>query len=127
MPRRASYNAGMHVLAVITDLMVQSRVAEQAKRRGWEVSFADTPGRLRDALAAHEGPVVVDLHAQGVDWREAVRLAKERSLPLLAFGRHTEASLLREACDAGCDRVVPRSTFVEEMPALIEELAAAPG
>jgi hypothetical protein len=69
--------------------------------------------------------VVIDLHAQRLDWREAVRLARERSLPLLAFGRHTEASLLREAREAGCDRVVPRSTFVEEMPALIQELASA--
>jgi hypothetical protein len=32
--------------------------------------------------------------------------------------------LLRAARAAGCDRVVPRSTFVEELPALLREMAA---
>jgi hypothetical protein len=58
-----------------------------------------------------------------VDWRDAVSEAKAGSVPVLAFGRHTEAALLREAREAGCDRVVPRSTLVEELPALVRELA----
>jgi hypothetical protein len=55
-----------------------------------------------------------------------VELAKERGAPVLAFGRHTEAALLREARVAGCDRVVARSQLVEELPALLGEVAARP-
>ena len=64
---------------------------------------------------------MLDLHARALDWRAVTAAAKERSLAVLAFGRHTEAALLREARDAGCDRVVPRSQFVEEMPSLLAE------
>ena len=114
------------IVAVITDLMLQSRLVEQARRAGWPVLVADTPEALDAALAAGPALAVVDLHAMGVDWRRAVALARERGVPVLAFGRHTEAQLLRSAREAGCDRVVPRSQFVEELPRLIEELTGAP-
>jgi len=112
------------LVAVITDLMFQSRVREQAGALGYDVLVADTSGALRAALAADARLLVLDLHVSGIDWRDAAAAAKERSVPVLAFGRHTEASLLREARAAGCDRVVPRSQLTAELPALIEELAA---
>ena len=111
------------VVAVITDLMFQSRVREQAGALGYDVRVADTPDTLREALAAGAHLAVLDLHVGGIDWRQAVAAATERGVPVLAFGRHTEAALLREARAASCDRVVPRSTLVAELPALIEELA----
>jgi len=120
------YNGVMSrtIVAVITDLMFQSRVREQAAALGYDVRVADGAATLRDALAADADLLVLDLHVSGLDWREVVAAAKERGVPVLAFGRHTEASLLREARAAGCDRVVARSQLVEELPALIEELAA---
>jgi CheY-like chemotaxis protein len=111
------------IIAVIDDLMFQSRLVEQARSLGYETRVADTPAALQSALADGGGLVVVDLHVRGLDWRDAVVAAKAAGLPVLAFGRHTEAALLREARDAGCDRVVPRSTFVEELPVLLAELA----
>ena len=111
------------IVAVITDLMFQSRLQEQARALGYQVVVAETPEAIREALG-DAALVVLDLHA-GVDWQRAVALAKERAVPVLAFGRHTEAQLLRSAREAGCDRVVPRSTFVEELPRLVEELTGA--
>lgn len=112
------------ILAVVSDLMFQSRLGQQAQALGYEVVVADSDAALERGLAAGPGLAVVDLHAMGLDWRRAVELAKERGVPVLAFGRHTEAALLREAREAGCEKVVPRSTFVEELPALLEELAS---
>ncbi len=133
------------ILAVVSDLMFQSRLREQALALGYDFAAADTPAAVRNALAfrrqvekadnsaalrktlkSKPALVVVDLHVAGVDWRDAVMLAKERGVPVLAFGRHTEAQLLRSARDRGCDRVVPRSQLVEELAALIAELAASP-
>ena len=113
------------IAAVISDLMLQSRLVEQARLAGCTVLVADTFEALDRALAAGPALVAVDLQASGVDWRRAVALAKERGVPILAIGRHTEAALLRAAREAGCDRVVPRSTFVEELPQLLEQLASA--
>ena len=111
------------IVAVVTDLLFQSRLREQAQALDYEVTVTETLDAIRDALAGSPALVVLDLHVTGLDWQEAVATAKERGVPVLAFGRHTEAQLLRSAREAGCDRVVPRSTFVEELPRLIAGLA----
>jgi CheY-like chemotaxis protein len=115
--------SGKTILALVSDLLFQSRLREQARALGYEIAVADTPESLRDGLDRSPALVVIDLHVAGLDWRQAVEAAKRAGVPVLAFGRHTEAKLLRSAREAGCGRVVPRSTFVEELPRLIEELA----
>jgi CheY-like chemotaxis protein len=112
------------LLAVINDLMFQSRVSEHAQALGYDITVAHTPSSLRAALERAPALVILDLHVAGLDWRDVVALARARDVPVLAFGRHTEAPLLRQAREAGCERVVPRSQLVEELPQLIRELAA---
>lgn len=116
---------GPVLLAAVSDLLFQSRLREQAGRLSYDLAVAETPDALRRAL--DEGPalLVLDLHDRSIAWQEAVSLAKERGVPVLAFGRHTEPDLLRAARVAGCDRVVPRSTFVERLPELIGETVRA--
>ena len=116
---------GTSVLAVITDLLFESRVREQTQALGYAFASVETTDAVRDALAAMPSLVVLDLHVTGVEWPEVVSMAKEAGVPVLAFGRHTAVDLLRAARDAGCDRVVPRSTLVEEMPQLIQQLIGA--
>ncbi|MEX2159129.1 MAG: hypothetical protein WEB04_06960 [Dehalococcoidia bacterium] len=113
------------IVVVCSDLMLQSRVREQAQRLGYETVAADTPDALGSALERDAALLALDLHVDGIDWRAAASAAQELGVPVLAFGRHTDAALLREGRDAGVDRVVVRSTLVEELPALIEALTAA--
>jgi len=43
---------------------------------------------------------------------------------IIAYGSHVDVATLKRAREAGCDRVMPRSQFVEELPtALISWLA----
>ena len=109
------------ILAAVTDLLFQSRLREQASALGYDFVAADAGDALRHALTARPCLLVLDLHVVGVDWREAVSAAKEQGVPVLAFGRHTEPALLRAAREAGCDRVVPRSTLVEKLSELLGE------
>lgn len=111
------------IAVIVSDLMFQSRLREQVTALDYEIAVADTPDAVDEALAAGPALVILDLHIAGIDWRQAVAMAKERDAPVLAFGRHTEAELLRSAREAGCDRVVPRSTLVQELPELVKELA----
>ena len=111
------------ILAVIPDLMFQSRVREQAQALGFEVATADTMDEAIQALERLPGLLVLDLHAMGIDTAALAADAKARAVPVLAFGRHTETGVLRAAREAGCDAVVVRSTFVEELPQLLRELA----
>ena len=115
--------ASSTIVAVVTDLMFQSRLREQATSLGNAFASPATLDGVREALAEGAALAIVDLHVDGIDWRAAVALARERDVPVLAFGRHTEAELLRAARELGCDRVMPRSTLVAELPKLIEQLS----
>jgi DNA-binding response OmpR family regulator len=112
------------ILVVCSDLMLQSRVREQAQRLGYDAPVADTLDELSASLDV-AALLALDLHVAGLDWRAAAATARERGVPVLAFGRHTEPALLREARDAGVERVVARSTLVEELPALIVALVSS--
>ena len=63
----------------------------------------------------------MDLHA-GVTAAEVVSACAGQGTPVIAFGRHTEPALLRSAREAGCAEAVPRSTFIEQMGALVERV-----
>ena len=113
------------IVAIVTDLMFQSRLREQIPALGYEVAVADAADSVDEAVADGPALVILDLHVTDIDWQHVVTAAKDRGVPILAFGRHTEAQLLRAARQAGCDSVVPRSTLVQELPALVKELAGA--
>lgn len=110
------------IIAVVDDLMFQSRLEQQARGLGYAFVAVHSEAELRAALERGAALAVVDLHVRGIEWQEAVSIAKEHGVPVLAFGRHTEAQLLRDARNAGCDRVVARSQLVEELAGLIDEL-----
>ncbi len=103
--------------------MFQSRLRKQAQHLGYEIAIAATEESVREGMDRSPTLVVIDLHITGVDWKRVIEEAQGANVPVLAFGRHTEPHLLRSAREAGCTRVVPRSTFVEQLPQLIEELA----
>ena len=111
------------ILAVIPELMFQSRVREQARVLNFQIYVADTMDEAASGLDALPDLVVVDLHGTGLDTSLLISQAKSRGIAVLAFGKHTEAGVLREARDAGCDAVVVRSKFIEEMAELLREHA----
>src|SRR3990172_259284 len=106
------------IVLVATDLMRQSRVAEAARALGYVVALAATADEARQAPRDNGRAVVIlDLQAEGVPWRDV--LAAAGPAPVIAFGQHTRAGVLRAAKAAGCRIVVPRSQLVEELPQLI--------
>ena len=110
------------ILAVIPDLMFQSRVREQAQALEFDVTVADEQEEAAAAIAGAPDLVVIDLHALGIDATALIRSAKASpGIPVLAFGRHTETAVLQAAREAGADAVVVRSTFVEDLPQLLRE------
>ena len=110
------------VIALVSDLLFASNIEATLGRAGYEVVTVEDVDALAQALAAGDTQVVIlDLHA-GSDAKAVVQRAK--GVPVLAFGRHTAAPLLRSAREAGCAGVVARSTFVEEMTDLVERLAS---
>jgi CheY-like chemotaxis protein len=117
-------------LLLCDDLMFTSRIAGEARALGLSVRSARSVEQLVE-LARQETPscVLVDLAFPGLALSELFRRLGEvcqRPPRVVAYGSHVDAEGLRAARSAGCDPVLPRSKFVEELPrALPQWLSAA--
>lgn len=110
------------VLLVVTDLIFESRLTAALAALGHQVSVVGDGEEALGALTAGVDLMVLDLHTQGLLPDQAIAAAREHSVPVLAFGRHTAAGLLRAARQAGAQAVVPRSALFEELPSLVAGL-----
>ncbi len=121
----AGLSTSGRILAVVTDIMLESRITEGARTLGYAVTTAGSTQDVREALRSNPVDLIVlDLQANGIPWKDVVSSAREAAngpLPVLAFGQHTKPYLLQAARDGGCDVAVPRSRLVEQFPALIEQ------
>jgi CheY-like chemotaxis protein len=104
-----------------TDLFFLSRVEAAARQLG--VSFASVgapeqlsrlPGQPAPALA------LIDLSLPNLDVSAAVAAARELGAEtVVAFGPHRDVGARARALAAGCDRWLPNSRLVAELPALL--------
>jgi CheY-like chemotaxis protein len=100
--------------------MFASRITGEARALGLTVKPARSLDQLLD-FARQEAPscVLLDLAFLGLDLPDLFRCLAEAcpSPPrVAAYGSHVDTERLREARSAGCDPVLPRSKFVEELP-----------
>ena len=99
------------IVAVVTDLMLASRVEGSLRAAGHEVTVAPA---LPEPLEADA--VVCDLESADV---AAIAAA---GVPALGFYSHVDVETKRAAEAAGLDLVVPRSRMARELPELVERL-----
>lgn len=113
-------NTGAPIAALVADLMFASRVRGVAS----EAKTVHNVDGLLAAVGTGTRLILVDLHARGA--LDAIRrLADlESKAPVVAFGSHVNTEALQAARDAGADRVMARSAFVRELPALVRDASA---
>jgi DNA-binding NarL/FixJ family response regulator len=107
------------------DLIFFSRVSGAARAAGLTVRMCRSSSEiLTAARVAPPGGVIIDVHNPGLDLPALLAGLKDAcpTMPrVIAYGSHVEAAVLRAARAAGCDRVMPRSQFVEELETQIAE------
>lgn len=113
------------VLVLTTDLLFTSKISGTAQ--SLKVPSRTVPSTQR--LVASVGPqtllAIVDLGLAEVtpaDLR-AIRQALPAGARLVAYGSHVDAERLRAAQEAGCDEVLPRSRFVDQLAAILRSAA----
>lgn len=110
----------MPVIAVVPDLYFATRIAATAKAAGVALELV-APQRAAARLAAADVSLVL-LELSNRDTLALLAELKQAqpAVPIVAFGAHVEAALLRDARAAGADAVLPRSRFVGRLPAVLE-------
>ena len=110
----------MTVLAVLEDLLFQSKIQAAAQAAGRPLRIVRRP---EDALAQAEAVslVLVDLGLEPAAVLAAIAALRRQhpQLPIIGYGSHVETALLAQAQAAGCTHVLPRSAFVQQLPLIL--------
>lgn len=107
------------------DLIDTSRITGEARAQGVSLKSARSLEQLHE-LCLKESPtcVIVNLHHPGLDVSPLLDLMRHELSPMprvIGFGSHVDAERLKAARAAGCDLVLPRSAFFEQLSGLLKE------
>ncbi len=124
-------NEKKKVVAVLSDLMFTVKIQEAAKRAGMEPVFVNSQ---KDAIAQarlHPAVIIFDLNHSGVEPLELIAKLKSdeetKGISLLGYVSHVQVDLRKAAEEKGCDVVIARSAFSQNLPALLERYASGGG
>jgi CheY-like chemotaxis protein len=110
------------VLAVVEDLFFTVKINESAKRAGVPIAFVKSQ---RDALdqAPTASLIILDLNFESIDPISLIRKLKTdpsvAKIQLLAYVSHVQGDLKQAAQEAGCDMVLARSAFSQNLLQLL--------
>ena len=108
------------VVALMDDLFFQMKVAETAKQLGLELKVAANGDALLSLLEPAPKLVIVDLNARSQPIQAIERLrANKNKVHVVGFLSHVQTDLAAQARAAGCDEVMPRSRFTQDLPAIL--------
>jgi PleD family two-component response regulator len=112
------------VLAVVSDLFFSVKINDAAKRAGMTVEFVKDE---KDALAkAQTKPalVILDLNFESVNPIDLISKLKGndqlKNISLIGFLSHVQGELKQKAHEAGCDIVLARSAFSQNLPQILK-------
>lgn len=113
---------------VVADMLFASKVRGVANALGVPVRAATPGGLVSVVRASGAGLVIIDLElpgGKGIDAIRSVRAETELDrVTVIGFSSHRNGDALRAGQEAGANRVLARSVFVQALPAL---LAPPPG
>lgn len=115
------------ILAVIEDLFFLSKVQHTAQQTGIALEIVEISKLQERLLQSPARAIIVDLNHRSGNAVEAARAVKRdpatSGVEILGFLSHVQADLTREARHAGCDLVLARSAFAQQLAPWLQKLA----
>jgi CheY-like chemotaxis protein len=114
------------ILVAVPDLLLQSRIAEAARRVGARCAFAGTPDEVL-AEARREGPalIILDLDSPRLQATRALALLREAGLdvPTLGCYGHVRPEVAAAAQRAGLREAMTRGQLVQRLDEVVARYA----
>ena len=111
----------------MSDLFFSAKIMDEAKKVGMAASFIKDKDVALEQLKSHPAIVIVDLNCQSADPLALIATMKKdpetATIPVVGFISHVQTDLRQKAVESGCDKVLARSAFVQNLPILLEPLA----
>jgi len=112
------------VVAVVNDLFFSVKLTEAAKRSGLALEFVKEGKLVLEK--AHEQPslIIFDLNFEAVHPLKLISDLKgkpeTKGISLIGYLSHIQAELKQQAQEAGCDMVMARSAFSQNLPQIFK-------
>lgn len=113
------------ILAVVSDLFFSVKLSEAAKRASLPLEFVKDATQVIDK-AHHEKPalIIFDLNFDNVEPLQLISKLKAspetKGINLIGYVSHVQADLKQGALGAGCDMVMARSAFSQNLPQIFK-------
>jgi hypothetical protein len=128
MPRPVPIPEGAqtHIYFFIEELFFQAKIQETAKKLGVKVAFLkndkDVLAELTDGEENKPALIVFDLNnanAKPLTLIPKLKAKLKKSASIVGFLSHLQGDLKAKAVEAGCDVVMPRAAFSQNLPNLL--------
>jgi CheY-like chemotaxis protein len=117
------------ILAVLEDLMFTVKINEAAKQFGMLVEFLKSQHDVLERARLQPALIIIDLNYQAIGPVALVTQLKAgedtKAVPVIGYVSHVQVELKQQAQGAGCDVVLARSAFSQNLPQILRRHAGA--
>ncbi len=116
------------ILVLLDNLFFSAKINQAAEQSGLKVKYSKRADEAFD-LARAEVPslIILDLDAAKCSPFDLIKRVKAdeemKAIPTLGFFSHVNTGVQQQAREAGCDRVLARSVFDRNLPAILSQIS----
>ena len=130
-PLPVTEDANSRIFAFIEDLFFMAKIQETARKLNVKVEFVKTDKDMAEKLQQNgeEKPslIIFDLNNNSVKPLTLIPKLKsklKKGTSIIGFLSHVQGDLKQKAHEVGCDMVLPRSAFSQNLPQLLRRHGA---
>jgi CheY-like chemotaxis protein len=130
-PLPVNGDANSRIFAFIEDLFFRAKIQETARKLNVKVEFVKTDKDLMERMEQNgdEKPslIIFDLNLASVKPLTLIPKLKsklKKGTSIIGFLSHVQGDLKQKAHEVGCDMVLPRSAFSQNLPQLLRRHGA---
>ena len=110
------------IIVAVDDLFFLAKIQETARQLGVRIECLRSNREILEAAEALPALIIFDLNGNAKPLATIAKIRRQarlKKIALIGFVSHLQAELKMQAQEAGCDLVMPRSAFSQNLPALL--------
>jgi hypothetical protein len=125
-------DSASRIFAFVEDLFFLAKIQETGRKMNVKVEFVKTEKDLSDRLSSNgdEKPSLIIFDLNNANAKPLTLIPKlkgklKKGTSIIGFLSHVQGDLKQKAHEVGCDMVLPRSAFSQNLPQLLRRHGAA--
>jgi len=124
-------DSNSRIFAIVDDLFFAAKIQETARKLNVKVEFAKNDKDLAERMEQNgeEKPSLIIFDLNNVNAKPLTLIPKlkaklKKGTSIIGFLSHVQGDLKQKAHEVGCDMVLPRSAFSQNLPQLLRRHGA---